>query len=107
MVLMVYYSFIPYKNTGWLQMIFTLLIFIKKSKLCTVMKFVGHKQELWKFCHLPDFNVSPSGDSTCVKIIIFILPYKYINITKHNWHSNFCTYTILLKKYAGNRQQLY
>jgi hypothetical protein len=36
------------------------------------MKFVEDKQELSKFCHLPDFNVSHTA--THVKTIVNLIP---------------------------------
>jgi len=44
----------------------------KKYELYTIMKFVEHKQELSKFCHLPDFNVSHTA--THVKTIVNLIP---------------------------------
>jgi hypothetical protein len=41
-------------------------IYWKKSTLCIIMKFVYHKQELWKFwLSLRAFSTSPIGDFTC------------------------------------------
>lgn len=38
-------------------------IYSKNRKLCTIMKFVEREEVFSKFCHLYDFNVSPSGHS--------------------------------------------
>jgi len=49
---------------------FTLLKTIPKHKLCIIIKFGEHKQEISEVLSLLWFQCEPTGDSTHVKMII-------------------------------------
>jgi hypothetical protein len=55
----------------------------------TTKKFVEHKQQLSKFCHLFDINVSSFDDSTHVKTIISLVPCMPTDSQASRIHRNF------------------